>query len=234
MNMKRLAFAIARDRPGGFTTGGVIRHGSQGLAILHGPAPVDVPAPGLETLQAYAAMVASIHDRETILPLRFGSILESDAEIDAWLRVHAEAWRAALDEVDGCDEMGLRVLIDTPVETSVTLPEITSDRPGTSYLKALKARRDVSERVLAEASRLAGWLSEALASTFRQSLIENPGPGRERLLSLSYLVPRADRERFREGVEQLRANCPARLLLTGPWPPYSFATGRNGFASYFP
>jgi hypothetical protein len=223
--VSRLALAIAWDRPDLPNLGRTVRLASKGLAILHGPAPLDVLSPGLETLQAYASTIDALHARETILPLRFGSILESASDLDDWLRVRADEWRTTLEEVEGCDEMGLRVLLDQPVNPPSIAANASNDRPGTSYLRALKARIDISDAVQAEADRLAGWLGEALGESFRRAIVENTGPDRERLLSLTYLVPRAALDRFRQALRPLQTRIPGKLLLTGPWPPYSFVGG---------
>jgi hypothetical protein len=221
--LNRLALAIARDRNDLPDLAGTSRFSAQGLAILHVQAPPDALSPGLETIEAYASTVASLHARETILPLRFGSLHESLASFDDWLRVRSEEWQALLDEVEGCDEVGLRVLLDPGEQAVRAAPRIASDRPGTAYLHALKTRHDASNCFLEAASRMADLLQDALAGTFRQSTIENPGPGRERLLSLNYLVPRPSLVQFRKAFEPFRGQNSARMLMTGPWPPYSFA-----------
>jgi hypothetical protein len=44
------------------------------------------------------------------------------------------------------------------------------------------------------------------------------------LLSLYFLVPGSAVESFRQAFRHLSATEPARLLLSGPWPPYNFVT----------
>lgn len=222
---KRLALAIARDEEG-FDIPGVERFAAEGLAILHAPASDDVRTPGLETLQRYAAAIEAIHCRQTILPLRFGSIVDSEADFARRIQARAEEWRAGLDAVEGCDEMGIRVLIDgtDPPRSSPSTPIPPGNGAGTSYLRSLKARFDASDAVRAESERVAGWLVEGLGSTFRDSAFEEPGHGRERLLSASFLVPRGSLDLFRESARHLSLRKPGKLLLTGPWAPYVFAS----------
>jgi hypothetical protein len=64
---------------------------------------------------------------------------------------------------------------------------------------------------------------EPLRSRARDS-IEQPGRDEHELLRCAYLVGRTGVEVFRDAVAELqRARPDLALLLTGPWPPYSFS-----------
>ena len=56
-----------------------------------------------------------------------------------------------------------------------------------------------------------------------KSKTEAPSP-RLPLLSLYFLVDRAVVESFRQAFRRLSEAESARLLLSGPWPPYNFVT----------
>ncbi len=222
MTGKRLALAIARAR-GVHPPRGLSRLESAGLAIVHAPAPPDVATPSTEQVQGFAAEVDRIHRDETVLPLRYGWVVESEAELEAILDGHHEEWHAALDAVEGCEEMGLRVLLQPPsAEVSPPMVGATSDRPGTAYLAALRHRAAGSEALAREAALLSGFIRETLAGVCRRSVVELPGVGRERLLSFGFLVPRTEMDAFLALVKTLDHEVKGRVLLTGPWPPYSF------------
>jgi Gas vesicle synthesis protein GvpL/GvpF len=54
--------------------------------------------------------------------------------------------------------------------------------------------------------------------------IEQPGRDEHELLRCAYLVERSAVDGFRDAVGQLQSDRPdLALLLTGPWPPYSFS-----------
>lgn len=181
----------------------------------------------LAHVEAYAAAVDQIHRQETILPLRYGCVVASEEGLADLIRRHREAWLPALDEVEACDEMGLRLLLDVsaarPPDPPQSQPDTLQDRPGTAYLASLRARIEGENARTAEATRAADAIREALAGLSRRSAVERPGPGRERLLSLSFLVPRSRLKDFSLAVRALEGRAPGKLLLTGPWPPYSFA-----------
>jgi hypothetical protein len=42
------------------------------------------------------------------------------------------------------------------------------------------------------------------------------------LASIYYLVPRDSVAEFRKAFQSMSLNNPAKLLLSGPWPPYNF------------
>lgn len=224
----RLAHAIARSRgadaPSGI--GGFSRLEADGLAIVHGPAPPHASTPDTAVIEAYASAIDGLHRLETVLPLRYGCIAGSEPELAAILRRHRDAWLAALDEVEGCDEIGLRVLLHAPARPDRPPrgpTPATTDRPGTAYLAALQARLAGADALSDVASRASEMILEALGGLCRRSTVERPGPGRDRLLSMSFLVPRAGLDAFRLAARGLEGQAPGKLLLTGPWPPYNFA-----------
>ena len=110
-----------------------------------------------------------------------------------------------------------------PPEPPPSRPDALRDRPGTAYLASLRARIEGEGARSAGAARASEAIREALAGLSRRSVVELPGPGRERLVSLSFLVPRSGLDAFSLAVRDLEGRTPGKLLLTGPWPPYNFA-----------
>lgn len=228
MTARRLVHAVARalgdDAPS--LAEGFARFEHEGLAVLHGPSAAGPLTPDLAAVEAYAAAIERMHRRETVLPLRYGCLIGSEAEAASMLIRHRGRWLAALDEVEGCDEMGLRVLLDAPPRSNVPAPPSTGtgpDRPGAAYLASLRSRMADEADRSAGADRVTGTIRETLGSLGRRMVVEKPGPGRERLLSLCFLVPRDGSDDFRLAVGRLEGQVPGKILLTGPWPAYNFA-----------
>ena len=227
MTGKRLALVIARER-GIDAPAGLARFEAHGLAIVHAPAPIDAATPSTQQIEAFASAVDRLHREETVLPLRYGWLVESGAGLQAVIDRHRDAWREALDAVEGCEEMGLRVLLEAPSSGALPgprppSPDSATDRPGTAYLAALRHRMAGSEALVQEAARASVTIGEALSGLYRRSVTELPGPGRERLLSLVFLVHRSHLDAFRTSMKALEGRIPGQILLTGPWPPYNFA-----------
>ena len=57
---------------------------------------------------AFARVVSLLHSQCTILPARFGSCFPSEAKLEETIACRAASFRAGLDAIEGCEEMGLR------------------------------------------------------------------------------------------------------------------------------
>ncbi|PDW01150.1 GvpL/GvpF family gas vesicle protein [Candidatus Viridilinea mediisalina] len=177
-----------------------------------------------EQVWAHEAVVEALLARGGVLPVRFGTILEHEANVEALLHKRAAVLRSDLERLAGCVELGLRaLLLDLPAPPE---PEPqAAPTSGREYMlrrfaaeQALQARRRQAE---AAANQLHTALADyALASVQRQPT------GERMLLSAAYLVRRDAINRFREAVAALDAtNAQMQLLCTGPWPPYHFVSG---------
>ena len=163
-----------------------------------------------ETIEALMA------DRD-LLPVRYGTRLEDDAAAARAVTERRDELAAALDRVRGAVELSLRVIAaDDPGEARADDETGGRTRSGADYIRAkacLVARRDAGARTL----------HEPLSTLARASVKRPPRPPLE-LLRVAYLVDRPAVEGFTALVARAQRSSPGlRLLLTGPWPPYSFA-----------
>ena len=102
-------------------------------------------------------------------------------------------------------------------------PAAAADRLGLAYLTARKAHYAHQDRWTKEYRQAAERCLAQFAGLFVKSNTEAPSP-RLPLLSLYFLVPRPAVESFRQAFRHLTETESARLLLSGPWPPYNFVT----------
>jgi signal transduction histidine kinase len=169
----------------------------------------DAPALSDDAVLRHAEVVDALaRSGAPVLPARFGLAFADEDALDRSLRERRDELAAALEHVNGCVELGLRVLAPEQEDAS----EVVA---GGDYLRA--RLRETEER-----ERLARELHDALAACARAARRSEPG-GRW-LLSAAYLVPAGDVEAFRRQVQALEASHPElELLCTGPWPPYNFA-----------
>jgi hypothetical protein len=187
--------------------------------------------PTVPRVEAFARAVAELHRNHTTIPLRFGYTVESDSQLEALLRDHRFAWRSMLGRVEQCDEYSVHLPPHHESSTYQDQPEETprdpqiieqGDRPGTRYLMARRHTMNRASAVRNRAMAHAEQVRQALDGLYRSDEIKPPIPGREMLVTLVFLVPRASSTAFLSVLEAASHPLPGRFLATGPWPPYHF------------
>jgi hypothetical protein len=171
--------------------------------------------------------------------MRYGCAVEEDDQVIRHLEEHGPHYEALLEELEGCVEMGLRVLLPSGPWAAVTPggpegsrevagppphdPTATPERLGLAYLTARKAHYAHQDRWTNEYRLAAERCRSHFSGLFVTCNTEAPS-SRLPLLSLYFLVPNSVVESFRQAFRRLSATESARLLLSGPWPPYNFVT----------
>ena len=189
---------------------------SDGLAAVYTRHRSHTPQVSRAEVLAHERVLEAVMKRGPVLPLRFGTQLESEKELEEVLRERRDALLSALERLRGRVEMGLRVLGGSDGRSRV------GRGSGREYLLG---RLDEQRR----ADRAARELHEPLADlALASALREQPSP--PAILVGSYLIEEENVARFRERAEALATNQPdLQLFVTGPWPPYSF-TGEEASA----
>jgi hypothetical protein len=197
--------------------------------------------PDLPRILAYQKVVAAFHDAQTVIPMRYGCVVEEQSAIARLLEERRPLYERLLKELDGCEEMGIRI-IPTGTEAGAT-PSVHSaffrndavdgilwsgDSPrdphgGQAYLAAQKLLYAARDRLTQEEEKVAGRVCAHLDGLFIRRKIETAALDGHRLISLYLLAPRGSVPAFRMAFQQLCAFEKAKLLLSGPWPPYNFA-----------
>jgi hypothetical protein len=171
----------------------------------------------------------------TVLPVRFGTVLEGGRAVQDVMTEHYADFASDLTRLYGRVELGLRVLDqerpeEPPPEArpESAPPAVPGERPaygsGRAYLLARSEQERRERTVREQAEALAAELHAPLAhlaalSTHRVLATPNL------LLTAAYLLDRPAVASFRQEVETLARDYPhLRFLCTGPWPPYSFVT----------
>ncbi|MCL4502830.1 MAG: GvpL/GvpF family gas vesicle protein [Deltaproteobacteria bacterium] len=195
-------------------------------------------APDLNRVRAYERVVNSCNRRGTVIPLRYGCVAAHENMVIELLDENEPHYESLLQELDGCVELGLRVLLPAanpgasagsreiagpPSAASPAPPQ----RLGLAYLTARKAHYAHQDRWTEEYRQISERCLARFAGLFVKHRMEAPSP-RLPLLSLYFLTPCRAVETFRRAFRQLTETESARLLLSGPWPPYNFVVSRSG------
>ena len=184
--------------------------------------------------RCHNAVVAECFRRGPVAPVSLATVCFDDAAVVS----RVSTWRAqvleALARVDGCTELGVKVCQRQDAEAGLKEPVPTTSSgvgAGAAYLQKLKAeaqqRESRSQSLSAAVEQVHHRLSERAVAS-RRHPVQDPrlsGHAGQMVLNGAYLVAAEEVERFRGHVADVAADHPdLELVLTGPWPPYSFVT----------
>jgi hypothetical protein len=135
-----------------------------------------------------------------------------------------------LRRVRGCQEWGVRIthgVPPSPVRRRPAAPTAT----GTAFLAAKRRLRDEAKEARARALDASTAAFDVLSTLARAAVLRQPpeGAAAPPLVDAAFLVPAPARARFRAAARSAAATCRAagaELVLTGPWPPYTFVSTR--------
>jgi hypothetical protein len=156
-------------------------------------------------------VVEAIMAAGPVLPLRAGTGLACPEDLARVLDERHDEFLRSLDHVRGRTELGIRV---TPHHQ---FPGRRADgSSGREYLMARVQEQRRSRQAIRE-------VHAELAILARAARVRPPRP--PAVLTASYLVDADRTGDFRRRAEQLaRRQTELEIMVTGPWPPYSFAT----------
>ncbi len=181
----------------------------------------------------YHRVIETFNGLSTVIPLRFGAYLDKEIEVVRLLERQEKRYEKLLNELFGCVEMGLRMVIrDFPrpapafSEAALSTPS-ESGQSGQAYLNLRKTHYKV-ESIKAEELRslenVCRTAFDGLYTKFKSAAVtsESGIKATSNLVSFYFLTPKKSLGDFRKAFAGLKARLGAKLLLTGPWPPYNF------------
>ncbi len=206
--------------------------------------------PAVEYLLRFEEVVEALFASRPVIPVRFGNYFKTPEMLEEFLEENSEELAKLLEGLSGKMEMGIRILTrrhvprqslrahEAQANSSGALPAGATPVPGgKDYLAVRKnyyyARNSLSGRT-EDFSRILQILFQGLymdvkfeeQTTRAQTAVpEQPGAESEWTLFLSayFLVPTHLVGDFSRRFSELTHE-DAKFLLSGPWPPYSFAT----------
>jgi hypothetical protein len=172
---------------------------------------------------------ASAHARTTV-PLRLATICTDDAAAARKLAELGRRASAVLNELDGREEWGVKLFAVGPAEPAGLAEPVSAESGGAAYLRRrrqeLDRRGQQVELQAQDAERLFRELQRSAVRAHRHRPQDQQltGVSAPMLLNAAYLVERERSAEFRRAVDELAGGRPPEaVVVTGPWPPYSFA-----------
>lgn len=176
----------------------------------------------------HAAVVRSVLARTTPLPFRFGTVV-TEQQLRSYVSARKPALQTRFELIRGCVEMSVKIIREVSTENSAPV-EITS---GTTFLE--EKRREIlgNEQSAAEAKEISTWLHEQVEGLIRDEQV-TLRPSDKLVVAAAHLVERTKIPQYKETMAAARETRPElHFLLSGPWPPYSFANIELEFKSQF-
>lgn len=165
-----------------------------------------------------------------LIPLRLATIYRDDGSVAGLLAERHGELAAALDQLTARAEWGVK-LLRAGRTAAPAAAEPSGTGPGRSYLRRrrdqLSAQDQARQADAAMARQVHAALREMAAAAQLRPAQAAELTGQDStttmLLNATYLVDDAAAARFAAAARQLGQQHGARVELTGPWPPYSFA-----------
>jgi gas vesicle protein GvpL/GvpF len=157
---------------------------------------------------------------DACLPARFPTIFETARDLETHLTKQHAVLERQLEAVRHACELAVTAVwrsVEVESTKTVTLEGLS---PGRAYLAERQRALNTSDRRHARAIELANAVEAAVGPDLLDSL-RTLTPSATVALSLALLVPRAVVENVKVRVPRLERD--VRILVNGPWPPYSFA-----------
>ncbi len=181
----------------------------------------------------FARVIESLSQQLTLLPVRFDSLLPSDAEATRLLSQNYTAFRNNLDNVKNKFEFGLKVLWDyekgiEKVKINMeSANENTNNCITSSSIHANYLLKKIKENKLDNALR--DYIEQLKKEFVHDIAIINPEYNFNKMITANlildgvFLVDKSKKYEFIQAVGNFKKNhTELHFLLTGPWPPYSF------------
>jgi hypothetical protein len=184
-----------------------------------------------ENALAHAAVVRSVFERTTPLPFRFGTLV-GEEQLRNYLAARKSALETKLSHVRDCVEMSVKIIWD---EANIEVPKEQQPVAGIGASFLAEKRREIlgDEARATRATGISAWLGETVGSLSRDEQL-TVRPGEKLVLAAAHLVKRSDIAEYRERLAKARHERPElHFLVSGPWPPYSFANIELEFKTQF-
>jgi hypothetical protein len=194
----------------------------------------DGPLVAARGLRAHWRVLEEAAGKVTVLPVRFGTVMESeDAVVEQFLAPRHDSLVAQLAELSGKVQLSVKAFYDEDelmrgvVESSPAVAKLRERVRGRPKAATYYERINLGEAVAGEVERArerdGAMVISRLGSLAVASRLEPPGTP-DAAVNAAFLVERSRVDEFSEAVARLTDEVGERMRLRylGPLPPYSF------------
>jgi hypothetical protein len=205
------------------------------IAAVVSDTPMAVHDPTRENVLAHERVNEHVMRKFTVIPMSFGTVFKTDADIVELLRSAYDAFQDVLSKMADKLEFGVKVLwdrdemlkeIEREEEEVRWLKHQISSEKGSTYFARMQYGRLVDAALQSRSERYTGEIFEQLRDVSVASRINKP-IGDRMIVNAAFLISRKKEAAFEARLKNLGAKY-AHLTFkyTGPWPPYNFVNIR--------
>ncbi len=176
-------------------------------AVVSECTPSELPLKHSYVLQ-YNTIIEKLFNNSCILPFRFGTIMESQSQVNDLIHKHYKYLKHQLTYMEGKTEYGLKIW--GPHSTPQSNKREAGS--GTRYIMGKYEHYTLLE----ETTKFVQRKIKSCVSEVKHELRDSG----KLLMDLYFLVPHNKKKAFKSVINKLNLNM--EFVLTGPWPPYNF------------
>jgi hypothetical protein len=184
---------------------------------------------------AFAGVIENLAQQFTLLPMRFGSLMDSTGSICNMLEKNYSGFKNNLQKVENKSEFGLKIFCDTgklKAELNLKSEETseTSQKPVTENKNSV-FKEYINQKLKAHRleETLLGYIDSIIAE-FKGFLIELNAEKKIKKMTTAttiidavFLIEKDKKAELVRAIEDMQGKySELNFILTGPWPPYSF------------
>lgn len=183
----------------------------------------------------YARIIEGISDSFNLLPMRFGSVTESEEHTLKMLRSHYDVFVNTLKKTENKDEFGLKVFCNSMKMRAFIKEKLlfeASEQPQTGQMTENSVFRDYINKKLEEhrlEERMLQYTESIIAEIISYLKNMNPEHKIKKMVSPSniidavFLMEKQHKTDLVKTIEDFQNRYPELIfMLSGPWPPYNF------------
>ena len=198
-------------------------------------------------VQAHQSILDEVSAARTAIPMRFCTIYSSEQLVHGMLEEHHDDFAIALARLEGKQEWGVKaycaphILSGKVAQISDVVKSLDSEIAEKSEAAAYFTKKKIEDAILSEKERITDEVAQESHNRLWMrswEAVVNPLQDRETthreddmVLNGAYLISRECVEAFQTELDSLRqkyAELGFSYELSGPWPPYNFASAVPG------
>lgn len=190
------------------------------------------------TAREHHQVIDAVAQQGPVVPMRLATVYRDDAGVAAMLAERDADFQAALRRIRARTEWGVKAYAAAPGSSrgpSASAPRGAAAGPGAAYLRRRREQLSAQDNARTEAMASVQTVHDVLSRLAAETRLHPPqapqltGSKAPMILNAAYLLDDKRADDFAVAVAALAEQHPGvRLELTGPWPPYSFASPGEG------